>query len=107
MNGVSRVHAIEWAWWDRFRTARVYLYLLPPATFTVHNAEAGYYVSRVPVAPLARVEIDDVVRKHQDAGIELRLMNELWPLWDRVTTSSLEFSGIRLRNAMPRAVASD
>jgi len=106
MNGAPRVHAIEWAWWDRFRTARVYLYLMPPATFTVHNAGAGYYVSRMPVAPLARVDIDDLLREHQDAGIELRVMNELWPLWDRVTTSTLEFSGIRLRNATPRAVAS-
>ena len=36
------------------------------------------------------------------AGIELRVLPSLWPLWDRVTSSSLEFSGIRLRNAAPR-----
>jgi hypothetical protein len=106
LNGATRVHAIEWAWWDRFRAARVYLYLMPAATFTVHNAEAGYYVSRESVAPLARIEIDDLVSEHQKAGIELRVMSDLWPLWDRVAASTLEFSGIRLRNARPRAVAS-
>src|SRR5260221_12654445 len=29
MIGATRVHAIEWAWWEGFRTARVYLYLMP------------------------------------------------------------------------------
>jgi hypothetical protein len=102
LNGATRVHAIEWAWWERFRTARVYLYLMPSDTFMVHNEGAGYYVSRESVTPLARIDIDDVVRRHAEAGIELRVMNELWPLWDRVITSTLEFSGIRLRNARTR-----
>jgi hypothetical protein len=39
------------------------------------------------------------------AGIELRVTPNLWPLWDRVVSSSLEFSGIRLRNAEPRPAA--
>jgi hypothetical protein len=75
---------------------------MPPATFTVHNADAGYYVSRDSVMPLATVEIDDCVRKHADAGIELRVVDDLWPLWDRVIASTLQFSGIRLRNAAAR-----
>jgi hypothetical protein len=102
LNGATRVHAIEWEWWDRFRAARVYLYRMPPATFTVHDQGAGYHVSRESVAPLARVEIDDVIRMHARAGIELRVMNELRPLWDRVISSTLEFSGIRLRNVRAR-----
>jgi hypothetical protein len=95
------VHAIEWAWWERFREARVFLYLMPAATFKVHAAEAGYYTSRESVVPLRCIEIDDLIRKHAEAGIELRVMNELWTLWDRVTGSTLEYSGIRLRNARP------
>jgi len=53
LNGGTRVHAIERDWWDRFRAARVHLYLMPSATFTVHPPEVGYYVSR---------EIRDVTR---------------------------------------------
>lgn len=82
--------------------ARVYLYLMPPAMFAVHDERAGYYVSRESVTPLARVEIDGVIRMHANAGVELRVMNELWPLWDRVISLTLEFSGIRLRNARAR-----
>ena len=33
--------------------------------------------------------------------IELRIVPNLWPLWNRVVASSLEFSGIRLHNALP------
>jgi uncharacterized protein DUF6886 len=101
MNGAERVHAIEWSWWDSFRSARIHLYRMPAATFTLHNADAGYYVSREPVRPVERVMIDDLVQRHSDAGIELRVVNDLWPLWDRVVSSTLEFSGIRLRNARP------
>jgi hypothetical protein len=106
LNGARRVHVIEWDWWERFRTARLWMYLMPAAPFTVHDAGAGYYVSHEAVAPLARVELDDMVRMHADAGIELRVTNELWPLWDRVVASTLEFSGIRLRNARPPAKSS-
>jgi hypothetical protein len=79
---------------------------MPARAFALHNADAGYYVSRDAVSPLARIEIDDLVRKHADARVELRIVDNLWPLWDRVTSSTLEFSGIRLRNARPPASAS-
>jgi hypothetical protein len=97
---------MEWDWWDRFRSARIYLYLMPRETFELHNADAGYYISRDSVAPVARVEIDDLVRQHADARVELRIVENLWPLWDRVAGSTLEFSGIRLRNAKPPPSAS-
>jgi hypothetical protein len=39
---------------------------------------------------------------HQAAGIELRLLDNLWPWWDRTIATSVGFSGIRLANAGPR-----
>ena len=102
LNGVRRVHVIEWRWWDRFRAARVHLYVMPSRSFSLHNADAGYYISRESVTPVGQVLIDDVVRKHMEAGIELRVTDDLWPLWQRVIASTLCFSGIRLRNARPR-----
>ena len=103
LNGARRVHVIEWDWWDRFRAARLWSYRMPPQTFSLHDENAGYYVSREPVVPSERRELGDVIRLHADAGIELRVTSELWPLWDRVIVSSLAFSGIRLRYARPRA----
>ena len=35
-----------------------------------------------------------------EAGNELRITPSLYPLWDKVIETSLDFSGIRLRNAV-------
>jgi hypothetical protein len=47
--------------------------------------------------------IEDLIARHAAAGIPLRTEANLWPLWDQVVASSLEYSGIRLRYAQPRA----
>jgi hypothetical protein len=38
-------------------------------------------------------------------GVELRFVPSLWPLHDAVAASSLRFSIIRMRNALPRGAA--
>ena len=48
--------------------------------------------------PLECVELGDLLARHAEAGIELRIVPALTPLWERVVASTLEFSGIRLRN---------
>jgi hypothetical protein len=93
-----RVHAIESSWLAEVRDARLYAYRLPPDPFTRYERAAGYWVSRVAVEPLEVVELGDLLAKHAAAGIELRIVPALLPLWDRVVGSTLEFSGIRLRN---------
>ena len=93
-----RVHAIESSWLDALRAARVFAYRLPAATFEAYDRAAGYWVSREPVEPLECVELGDLLTRHVEADIELRLVPQLLPLWERVIASTLEFSGIRLRN---------
>ena len=51
--------------------------------------------------PAELVELGDLLGLHAESGIELRLVPNLWPLWNRVAASTLEFSGIRLHNALP------
>lgn len=96
-----RVHAIEAVWLDRVRAARVLAYRVPDATFRPHAIVGGYWVSMAAVEPLEVVELGDLLDRHARAGIELRIVPEIWPLWDRVVASTLEFSGSRLRNAQP------
>jgi hypothetical protein len=93
-----RVHAIEASWLATLRDARVFAYRLPQQTFEPYGRAAGYFVSREAVEPVEVVELDDLIGRHVEAGIELRIVPELRPLWERVIASTLEFSGIRLRN---------
>jgi uncharacterized protein DUF6886 len=100
--GASRVHAVEGVWLGRVRAANVFAYRLPNAPFDPHPEVGGYWLGREAVAPLEVVALGDLLELHARAGIELRLTASLWPLWDSVVASTLEFSGIRLRNAEPR-----
>jgi len=103
LGGSSRVHVVETSWLQRMRTARVVAYRLPEATFFPDGEVGGYWLSGAAVEPLDVVELGDLVTRHEASGIELRVVPGLWPIWNRVATSTLEFSGIRLRNALQSA----
>jgi uncharacterized protein DUF6886 len=91
-----RVHAVESGWLERMRAARVVAYRLPEESF---EPEDRFWVSRETVAPLELVELGDLLLRHAQARIELRIVPSLYPLWDTIAASTLDFSGIRLRNA--------
>jgi hypothetical protein len=48
---------------------------------------------------IGRTRLDDLLGRHGDAGIELRITPSIWPYWHQVIASTVEFSGIRLANA--------
>ena len=91
-----RVHVVEPDWLDAMRTVRVVAYRLPDETF---EAWDRFWISRVAVEPLERVELGDLVARHEHAGIRLEVDDHLPELWQRVLASTLDYSGIRLRNA--------
>jgi hypothetical protein len=91
-----RVHVVEPVWLDRMRTARLQAYRLPAGTF---EPEDRYWISQEAVEPLECSELSDLIGLHAAAEIELRIAPKLLELWERVTASTLDFSGIRLRNA--------
>jgi hypothetical protein len=91
-----RVHVIESAWLERMRTTRVVAYRLSESGF---EPEDRFWVTRETVEPVELVELGDLLARHAEARIELRVAPALYPLWDAVVASTLDFSGIRLRNA--------
>ncbi|MFJ8822807.1 DUF6886 family protein [Streptomyces sp. NPDC102467] len=55
------------------------------------------------VVPLGPPEpIGELLTLHQQADRQLRFVNDIWAYWDTVTTGTMGFSGIRMRNATPR-----
>jgi hypothetical protein len=97
----SRVHAIEQAWLERMRSTTVYAYRLPEEAFAAHPEVGGYWIARATVEPLEVRELSGLVALHEEAEIELRVVPNLWPLWNEVVASTLEYSGMRLRYAQP------
>jgi hypothetical protein len=95
--GERRIAAIEGAWLERMRSTRVFAYKLPPETFVPWDK---FFISRETVVPLEVVELADLVGRHATAGIDLRVVPSLYPLWDEVRESANDYSGIRLRNAV-------
>jgi hypothetical protein len=92
-----RIHVIEQAWLATVRSCRLYAYRLPEAPFERHSV-GGYWVAQETVEPLELVEVGDLLQRHADAGIELRISPSIWTWWVDVAGSTLEFSGSRLRN---------
>jgi hypothetical protein len=101
-SAAHRVHVVESAWLDRMQACRIYAYQLPAETFRPHDV-GGYWVSEEPVQASDQVVLRDLVGRHARARIELRVTPSIWPFWQRVTASTVEFSGMRLRNAAPAA----
>lgn len=97
-----RVHAIEAAWLDRVRRARLYRYDLPGEPFEPWAEASGQWIAAVDVEPLGVEEVGDLVALHAEAGIELRVVPSLWPLRDLAVSERWDFSIVRWANAAPR-----
>jgi hypothetical protein len=92
----QRVHVVQPSWLDAMRSTRVVAYRLPAETFEPWDR---FWISDRAVEPLELVELGDLVARHEAAGIRLETEDGLLDLWARVVASTLDFSGIRLRNA--------
>jgi hypothetical protein len=96
--GAARMIAhVERAWLDRLSAARIHRYALPADVFESLD-DAGMWVARSAVTPLAMETLDDLPAELAAQGVELRVMDSLLPL-KGVWSTSLHASGIRLRNA--------
>ncbi len=102
--GGERVHAVEYRWLEAMRTVRVFAYRLPADRFRPFGKPVPHaVVATEPVEPLGPAEpIGNLFELHEEAGVQLRVLPNLWPFWDVVVQTTLGFSGIRLRNAAPR-----
>ncbi|MBO0821118.1 MAG: hypothetical protein J2P26_09740 [Nocardiopsaceae bacterium] len=100
-SAAHRIHVMESGWLWRMRGWRLYAYRLPADTFRPDDEVSGYWVSDRRVDAAERLVVDDLIGRHAVAGIELRFTPSVWPLWERVTLSTVEFSGSRPRTSVP------
>jgi len=96
--GARRLHAIQVDWLSAMRGATLYAYKFDPAPFVLENAEAGHWVTREDVTPLRMEPVGDLMARHAQAGIELRIAPDLQPLIEAIAASGLGFSIYRKAN---------
>lgn len=93
------VICIESGWLERLRSATLYRYAMPRASFLPMAHGGGHWVSESAVTPQRCEPVGDLIAAIGSASVELRITPSLVELWKRVIASTLEFSGTRLRNA--------
>jgi hypothetical protein len=94
----TRIHVIESSWAEAMGTMALHMYRLPEDSFTPHEV-GGYWVSDQTIEPIERIEVTDLIGRHAEAHIDLRITPSIWTWWSAVAASTLDFSGSRLRNA--------
>jgi len=95
--------AVEAAWRDSIDQARLYLYRMPAAGFSLVDMNAGYFTNPNTVIPAGREIVTDAPAAVAARGASLIYLPSLWSLHDSIAASSLSFSMIRMRNAEPRS----
>jgi hypothetical protein len=102
LSAATRIHVMEAGWLRRMQECRLYAYRLPAEPFRPHDV-GGYWIAGEQVDAVDQVIIDDLAGRHASAGIELRVTPSIWPFWRRAASSTVGFSGCRLRNSAPHA----
>ena len=98
------MHAVEYGWLERIRTAELYAYRLDARDFRPFDETRHAHVAHTEVVPLGPPErVRNVFELYEESDIQLRALPSLLPFWDRVVTTTLVFSGLRLRNARSAA----
>lgn len=95
--GHRMIAYVETGWLDTIRSARLTRYEFATDAFESLD-DAGMWVAREAVTPIAVETIDDLPAALIACDVELRPMESLVPL-KSIWTTSLHASGIRLRNA--------
>ncbi len=93
------VITIESAWLQRIRETTLFRYTMPAEAFALNDTIAGHYVAQSAVTPAAIEPVGDLLEALMEANVELRVTPRLGPLWCALVSSTMAFSGTRLRNA--------
>ena len=99
----ERVVAFESVWLERVRTTELTIYEMPDEAFESVLPEAGYWIARCGVSPRRHLKVANPLAAIHAAGVKTRVVDDFWPLANAVAGSTLQFSIIRKRNALPRS----
>lgn len=98
--GPRRVVVVEDGWLSRIRAATLTLYEFDPRAFSCVDENAGYYIAREAVVPIRESRLADLPAEITRRAADFRSLPQLMDLKTRLVESTLDFSLIRMRNAL-------
>jgi len=98
----SHVIVIESKWFETMKNTKLYLYEFDRNGFTLQDQNAGYYVSETTQFPIAKFEVENLFEELFKRNVELRVVDNLWDIYDEIQKTSFNWSMCRMRFAQPR-----
>lgn len=92
----SHVVVIENKWFEAMKNTVLYLYEFNPAGFELQDKIAGYYISKTTQIPIGKTRIENVFAELFLRGVEVRIVDNLWDICERVQKSTLNWSMCRM-----------
>ena len=93
---------IESDWFDRMKDTTLYLYEFDINNFELQDEIAGYYISKTPQVPIAKHKVTDLFSELITRNVEIRVVDNLWDIADKIKSSTLNWSLCRMKNAKPK-----
>lgn len=95
----NHVVIIENRWLETMNNTVLYLYEFDPKGFALQDEIAGYYVSTTPQVPIDKIVIKDLLQELFLRNIEVRFVDNLWNICDKIKNTSFHWSMCRMGNA--------
>ena len=71
--------------------------------FELQDEIAGYYISKTSQVPIAKHKVIDIFSELMARNVEIRVVDNLWDIADRIKSSTLNWSLCRMKNAKPKS----
>ena len=94
---------IESDWFDKMKETTLYIYEFDISGFELQDEIAGYYVSKKTQVPIAKYKISDLFSELITRNVEIRVVDNLWDIADKVKSTTLNWSLCRMKNAKPKS----
>lgn len=93
---IRHVVAIEHHWFETMRNTKLFLYEFDPTDFCLQDRVAGYFVSEKTQIPIKKIVIDDLFKELMKRNVEVRIIDNLWDLSEKIIKTSFNWSMCRM-----------
>lgn len=101
---ISHTIIIENKWFEKMKETTLYLYEFNTEDFILQDGIAGYYISKKTQIPIAKYEVKDLFMELFNRNVEVRMVDSLWYIADKIKTTSLHWSICRMAFAQPMVI---